>query len=795
MKTYPISVGRSRTETRWAPKEVSWEQLCTRLQKEKRTAESVSDYKGMTKQAKGKVKDCGGFVGGSIDGGHRKADAMKMRSLVTLDIDYGQPETIGVVEEMMEGTAWCLYSTHSHTPEAPRYRLILPLSREVTPDEYIPIARAVANDIGINLFDDSTYEPCRLMYWPSCPRDAEYVFRKGEGAPVDADATLGRYGDWRNVSEWPVSRRVTRIVEGRGTRQEDPTTKPGLIGAFCRTYGISEVIDKYLPGVYTPTDDPCRYTYAAGSTACGVVVYEDKWAYSHHGTDPCCEKLCNSFDLVRLQLFGTRDAEADPDTPVNRMPSYTAMEALVLKDDTVAGVIAKERLSDINEAFEDLFPDADWVKDLKMDDRRKNFLTSPANFGLIMANDPQLKDCTRRDIFRGKDVVTADLPWRPKAENEFWTNSDDNGLIDYVSRTYNMASKQALLDAFDLAASQRSFHPVREYLNTLSWDGVERLDTLLSDYLGAEDTALTRAMTRKHFAAAVARVMRPGTKYDYVLTLIGPEGIGKSSLVKTLGGEWFDDSLTDISGKDAMEQIRGKWLVEMGELTNYKRSTSEAYKAFISKQEDSFRPAYGRHTETYPRQCVFFATTNESAFLKGDTGNRRFWTVECGADMASKDVFADLVKERDQIWAEALTRFRDGESLFLPASLEKAARDRQEQHNELAQDDRRGMIEAYIRMPLPETWDDMSIRQRRDYIQLGSTGMTSDEGTRPRRTVCAVEILAECFGQTIDAQTRYKTKEINQILRRLPELRETGFIRDKIYGCQRRYEIITTNEE
>lgn len=790
MEKYVISTGRSRTEQNWTRKEVTWQQLTERLKKVKRTGESMADYRGMNKPTRGRIKDIGGFVGGAIAGGNRKASAMISRSLVTLDIDYGTADTMEMLSEMLSGQAWCVYSTHSSTPDNPRYRLILPLSREVTPDEYIPIARRLASDVGIDIFDDSTYEPSRLMYWPSIPRDAEYVSATGEGDPVDADKVLASYGDWRNAVEWPVSSRVSKILQGHGPKQEDPTEKHGLIGAFCRSYTISEAIEAFLPGVYTPTSSEDRWTFAEGTTAGGLVVYEDKWAYSHHGTDPCCEKLCNAFDLVRLHRFGNSDAEADPETPVNRMPSFTLMEHMVLKDEKVSGLIARERLEDLNEDFAELFSDQDteWIKTLKMDDRNKNFLSSPANFGVIVNNDPQLKDCTRRDIFRGKDVVCKDLPWRLQNESEYWTNSDDNGLIDYVSRVYNISGKQALLDAFDLAMSQRCFHPVRDYLTGLEWDGKERLDTLLIDYLGADDNALNRAMTRKHFTAAVARVMDPGIKYDYVLTLIGPEGIGKSSLIKRLGAPWFDDSLTDIAGKEAMEQIRGKWLIEMGELTNYKRSTSEAYKAFISKQEDSFRPAYGRHTETYARQCVFFATTNESAFLKGDTGNRRFWAVECGQGIATKDVFSQLDGEREQIWAEALVRFREREPLYLDRNLERLARERQEAHNEIAQDDRQGMIEAYIETRIPEGWENMSIKQRREYLQLGIQG-GPDAPTRKRETVCAVEILAECFGQPIDAQTRYKTKEINQILRKLPELEDAGRSRDVIYGLQRRYRI------
>ena len=337
---------------------------------------------------------------------------------------------------------------------------------------------------------------------------------------------------------------------------------------------------------------------------------------------------------------------------------------------------------------------------------------------------------------------------------------------------------------------------MREWLESLEWDGIERLDTMLCDYLGAEDNPLTRAMTRKHFTAAVARVMRPGCKYDYILTLIGPQGIGKSTLVKTMGGDWFDDSMTSIEGKEGMEQIRGKWLIEFGELTNYKKSTSEAYKAFISKQEDSYRPAYGRKVEVYPRQCVFFATTNEPAFLKGDTGNRRFWTVECDRADILKDVWDELPEEREQLWAEALHYYRQGEKLYLPHELEKAAQQRQDDHNEVAADERIGVIEAFIRREIPQNWEDMTAKQRRDYFTFGTAGeITALMETMPRKTITAVEVLAECFGQTIDERTRYRTKEINQILRGFHWLRPIGLKYDRVYGRQRTFEIDGTMTE
>ena len=240
--------------------------------------------------------------------------------------------------------------------------------------------------------------------------------------------------------------------------------------------------------------------------------------------------------------------------------------------------------------------------------------------------------------------------------------------------------------------------------------------------------------------------------------------------------------------QEGMESLRGKWLVEIGEMTSYKKSTSEAYKAFLSKTEDSFRPAYGRKVEIYPRQCVFFATTNEIAFLKGDTGNRRFWVVECGIDPPAKSVFADLPKERDQIWAEAVARLRDGEKLYLEGQMEQLARLRQEAHNEVAGDEREGVIREFIRRRLPMSWEALSPLQRREFFRTGAAIDDGDPGIT-RETISAVELLTECFQQPMDAMTRYRTREINQILRRMDEVEDAGREVISGYGRQRIYRI------
>ena len=799
MRKLTISVAPNRFSTDWRPREVEWSEITRQLHTCKLTKETAAEYKAMPKEQRANVKDVGGFVGGWVQGA-RKAGAVRSRSLLTLDIDFAQADTIGRIRDRFDlvDTTWCLYSTHSHTPESPRYRLVIPLDRDVTPEEYVPIARKVAEDIGIDTFDDSTYEPHRLMYWPSCPKDGEFVYQTGylQGDPLSADEVLGSYRDWRNVMEWPVSSRMSKALAHTGKKQEDPTTKGGVVGAFCRIYSISQAIADFLPDVYEPTAQEGRYTYSQGSTAGGLVVYEDKWAYSHHGTDPIGGREVNAFDLVRIHKYGDLDVQTDEDTKVTQLPSFKAMEewCLTIPKVKVDFIEHGSSRQSAEEAFGDELPESKpdnaWKKDFHLG-KHKEKLSDPFNFKLICDNDPGLKGTVKYDEFADKPSVTRDLPWRKVMPGDIWDDDDDKGLVWYISAEYQLSGKQAILDAHDLVIRQSSYHPVRDYLNSLKWDGVERLDTMLIDYLNAEDTPLVRAMTRKHLVAAVARVMRPGVKYDYALTLSGPEGIGKTTIIRKLGMNWYSNSFSsnDIGDKTSMEQVRGQWLIELGELVAVRKSTNEAFKNFITTDTDKFRPAYARKTGEFKRQCVFWATTNEKYFLKGDTGNRRFWTVYVDRG-GRKDVFAMTQADVDQLWAEAVVRWKAGEELYLPQALNDAAILRAEEANEIAGDERQGIIEAFIRRLIPEGWEELGKEERAMWFRDPATRARIGEGAVRRKFICSQEIANECFQKQMN---RYETREINQILNRLKDrgLKERGPMRDysKAYGSQRCYEI------
>lgn len=801
---FDIAIGKSRYETRWRNETWTWDKLVQRLSKTQRTAETVAEYRNASRQRKGEIKDIGGFVGGYISGGKRKASAVLHRQLLTLDIDYG---TEGMWDDiaLMYSCACLVYSTHSHTKEKPRLRLIMPLDREVNADEYEAVARRVAANIGIDKFDDSTYQSERLMYWPSTPKNGEYIFEHQDGEPLNVDRVLATYRDWKDSSQWEVSSRVQGIIRKAMTKQGEPTEKPGAVGRFCRAYDIHEAIATYLSDVYDSTTDDNRYTYRQGSTAAGLVVYDDKFAYSHHGTDPTGGHLCNAFDLVRLHLYGLRDEETAEGTPVNRMPSYLAMEELVGKDERVKRETAeqtRQRLLDDFSGIDTSAIDSDnsdavaqqdatddsWLEKLETDKKGK-YLSSAQNIITVLENAPGLKNNIRRNELIHADVITRNLPWRSCkiGTGKRWCDEDDSNLIVYFETKYGITGKDKILTVKNTIAAKHWFQPVRDYLNGLHWDGQERLDKLFIDCLGAKDTPLTRAVTRKALTAAVARTFSPGCKYDYITVLQGAEGIGKSTMLRWLGGDWFTDCITDIGGKEGREQIQGYWIEELGELTAIKGRDVESVKAFISCQTDSYRPAYGRTRQEFKRQCVFFATTNEAEFLKGDTGNRRFWLLDCCETPTQSPWELDAVT-RDQVWAEAVQRYREGESLYLDAELEHQMRALQKKANEVENDARKGMIEEYLDKRLPVDWAARDINSR--IVYLADDHEQEINGASRRDRVCALEIWCEVFhGRIDDDRVRYKVREINRIMDSLDDWSKNSTPRRyALYGNQRGYQ-------
>lgn len=762
-----ISVGASRTATNWQPQTLTLSALYDRLRIPARSTETLAEYFKMPKSRQDSLKDVGGFVAGTLNGTRRKAGAVVGRDVVTLDLDnipaHGTDKVLEAIEAL--GVGYCVYSTRKHVSTAPRLRVLLPLDRTCTADEYEPIARRMAERIGMEYADATTFEASRLMYWPSCCADSGYIFQSADLPLLSADDVLASFDDWHDINAWPIV--PGAVTPARlAAKQEDPLSKEGVVGAFCRSYSIEDAMDAFLPGVYDPVDTmPGRYTFVGGSTTGGAVLYDGgKFLYSHHATDPCSTKLVNAFDLVRLHKFGDLDDDAAPGTPANRLPSYKAMSDFAINDKTTAALLLKERRAKVDGAFAPVEDETDWEQRLT---RNKQGLPHNTinNILLILENDPQLRGKFALNAFAGRGEVLGALPWCDGTRRRLWSDNDNFGLYWYLERDYAITGNGKIDAALSIHSENHAFNEVVAYLNGLAWDGVPRLDKLFIDYLGAEDSAYTRAVTRKAFTAAVARAMVPGTKYDCMLILSGPQGLGKSTILDRMSRGWFNDSIRTFEGKEASELLQGVWLVEVSELDAFRRTDVSRIKQFLSQRADRFRAAYGRHVKELPRRCVFFGTTNTGDYLQDRTGNRRFWPVPVGMTAPAKRVWSDLSDDIiGQIWAEAVAYWRLGEPLYLSGELEAAAMEQQEAARETGT--REGLIIEFLERPVPRDWRSWTLERRRAFW---SGGVVSDIELEPRDRVCALEIWCELFDGTKKDLRYADTREINAIIAAQPE--------------------------
>ena len=789
-RTITITVGESRKSVNWRPQTLTLEEFYAKLKTPARSKETMAEYLALTKGQQDDLKDVGGFVAGTLSGLRRKANAVTGRDLITLDLDNiparGTEDVVRRVEAL--GCGYCVYSTRKHMPSAPRLRVLLPLDRTATADEYEPCARRMTEYIGMELADPTTFEAVRMMYYPSVCADGEYVFYTADKPMLDVDGLLKTYTDWKDYTSWPAIPGAVSPAR-MAAKQGDPLQKTGVVGAFCRSYDVRGAMEKYLPGIYAPVDNAQdRFTFCQGSTTGGAVLYDQgRFLYSHHATDPCSGKLVNAFDLVRLHCYGDLDDEAAPGTPVVRLPSYKAMQERAMADETVSTLLLDEKWQQAQEAFGSVDTteeedDGAWRRPPMMTvDSKGSPQKTLANLRVMLKNDPKLKGRLRLNLFSGRVDIVGDVPWHRPSSSVTWSDDDVAQLRIYLEAFFGKIAKNDILDAVAACASDQAYHPVRDYLNRLTWDGVPRLDTMFIDYLGAEDCPYVRAVTRKSFVAAVARVMTPGCKYDTMPVLVGGQGRHKSSILAKMGGEWYSDSLRTFGDKDAMETIQGTWINEVAEMQALRKTDTDQVKAFLTKTSDYYRAAYGRYVADRPRQCVFFGTTNSKECLVDQTGNRRWWPVDIDMQTRTRHVFNDMPGERDQLWAEAVVRWEDGEELFLPPELEEVARRVQEEHR--TRHSWEGIILDFLDEKIPVDWLKWDANQRQAFW---NNGVKNEGELIERNRICAAEIWCEKLGKPRGDLTKHHTREINSILGMMPGWEEIGVrAAGKPYGKQR----------
>lgn len=802
-----IALAKTAKAALWTNREVTWAQMLNALRKDKATGETMAEYLAMDKDRQASIKDVGGFVGGELIGGVRRSGHVKCRSMVTLDVDDMTAEDLAMMEVYIDRECYA-YGTHKHTPKKPRIRLVIPLTRDVTESEYEPVARMLAKKLvgSLEPVDPTCYRTTQMMYWASHPKDIEPYAKHFEGPWADPDELLREYKDWRNVAEWPYSAKETRRRPyASGKKLGDPAEKPGIVGAFCAAYSISEAIDEFLSDVYAPAGRD-RYTYLNGSTHGGAIVFEDKYLYSNHSTDPAMGMSLNAFDLCRIHLYGDLDEEAKEGTPVNRLPSYLKMEERAKADPKVKEELEKrfqEEHIDAAESFEAYMasdseePPAptDWMKELKKDESGRVRPLIVSNYKVIMENDPNLKGLFGENVITGGvEFIGRRPPWK-SASYPLWSDGDEAALRYYLIDKWRLTNKGYFDIVFEMVKGQNAFDPIKRYLEAEKWDGKPRIGDLFIDYLGADDNDYVRTVAKAFMVAAVARIYEPGVKFDYMVVLVGPQGCGKSMMAERLGMQWHSATIGDLSKKEAAENLSGKWIMEIGELAAIMNRDPNIVKNFLSRNSDDFRRAYAKNAGRYPRRVIFIGTTNNSDFITDLTGGRRFLPVDCHPEKAAhnpRDVGSKKSwlpdSEVHQLWAEALAIYKEGKAKGLqpmdyvttPAIQEVAAA-LQNAHSAISPWEY--MIAEYLDKKIPDNYDAMS-EDERNQFRMPAPGIDENERYNlvERQTVCAAEIWVEALDNPRNKMTPKDSSIIYMILERLGWQRSPTKKRIKAYG-------------
>jgi len=460
-----------------------------------------------------------------------------------------------------------------------------------------------------------------------------------------------------------------------------------------------------------------------------------------------------------------------------------------------------------------------WKKQLEYvetgKDKKKKIKDSLKNALTIMLNDPKINMICYNTFAHSIEINERlnELAW--DKDEVYWNNIDWAQLVTYITLAYGPFKESNLNTAFQTAYYRRKFHPVVKYLESVKpkWDGKNRLETWLIKHLGVEDCLYTREVSKKVLLGAVARVYKPGTKFDTMLVLDGPQGNGKSTMLQKLGVRWHSDSveLEDLRGKVAAEKLQGNWIIEIEEMTGMRKVDIDALKAFLSTLNDRYRPPYGRVVENHPRQCVIIGTinSNDRGFLRDPSGDRRYWPVKTKPIKKNMKDWKDGDEENfvrlenaswnitddeiNQLWAEAAIVYEQEKNNkdLLILSLEAEQYADKVRRSYIEGDPREGQVEQFLEMLLPIDWDNRTINQRRIFISQNIDGNKDIKyvGTEKRTVTCAVEIYQECFGKDLSMgkMSRNDSTEIGQILRKLG-WEMTKPKRFKRYGTQRAFE-------
>nr|DAE22367.1 MAG TPA: virulence associated protein E [Siphoviridae sp. ctf4O12]DAE24448.1 MAG TPA: virulence associated protein E [Siphoviridae sp. ctbOs39] len=740
--TLDLSVAPSVSSRRWEAATLTWERLVDRAH----NPESV--------------KDCGGYVAGRLKGTARRKGRVEYRSAVTLDADAASETLPAVVAGL--GLRALVHSTYSHTRAHPRYRVIFPIMGPgLSEEEYPRVARGLIEALGEAQFDPGSTQPERLMFWPATANPDEYEVVECQGETATAQSLLRDFGGLQATPDHKTG------------PKRDPKELSGVAGAFNRVYDMARAVETFhLP--YDPVDgEPNRWHYTPAESEGGVIVYPDGYVFSNHASDPAYGRALSMFDLVALHVYGGEDRAAgvpQSTAPADRPSIQRAMREFAARPEIVTELVAAD-FADVDGDEDGARGLPEWVLEFHLHPKTGKPLDDVHNWDLLMRHDPVLRALARNEM----DLTTVTrhpFPWRTVevGKDDALTNADRAQISAHLQRAYNMPrpAQEQLNGVIDMVAQDNAFHPVREYLESLEWDGVSRIETYLP---GAPD-AYTRRVARLVAVQAVARALDPGVKVDNCLILTGRQGLGKSWFVETMARGWTC-TLGPIEGsglRDTVMAMTRSWITVADEGFAMKKADAEALKQFVTLTHDVIRLPYAREHVKLPRRQVIWGTTNDAVFLRAQEGNRRFLIVE----VAEKLDFGKYTDEYvNQVWAEAVHIWKtsrdkyglkDNPELFLSSEEEAAAESVRSMATE--EDSVGGLIQAYLDTLVPANWADMSPDERISWLRDEEQGIVS--GTHPIDVVCSLEIWEIALGRERGKHSRVDILQITNALKQLP---------------------------
>lgn len=637
----------------------------------------------------------------------RNHEAQRQNGLflwLPVDIDENNldlKDVLDTLDTVVPGASRLVYSTRSTTQTTRKWRALIPLKHGIPGKLYSDTVSAFYDlleeaSCGILIPDRRLCLPGQIVYLPN--RGEHYEFDINKAARLDlTDHKISQRAEETRQKRAAAEREAAAERAKRAARrleQAEDTESP--VEHFNQRNGVEDLLLRYgykRAGVSNDWRSPAQ---SSGSYA--TRCYGDYWI-SLSGSDAANELGNATANGHRhgdaFDLFVHYEHGGDFKRAVNVYAKEVQLSRPQVIDDGLSGDFDKiedpqqdsagqaqaDRPASDAAAGED---DA-WMEGLVRNSRGTPYFNT-ANVTHILRHHPDWRGRFAYDEFRQVKVLRMPIPGTRASKARFaprdFRDADAVNAVTWFNRAgFFTATKNIIYDAIDAVMEDNTHHPIREWLDTLPEpDGRNLLDTWLFDFCGVSASdeshrAYVREVGRKWLISAVARIMKPGCKADCVLILEGGQGAGKSTTLRILcGDDWFGDALPNMASKDASDYLRGKWIIEMAELSNINKAEVEVVKAFISRTEERFRPAYARTEITYPRQCIFAGSTNKTDYLRDETGNRRFWPVRVSDKCDLKGIRA----ARAQLWAEALAAFNAGEEWWLSETVSETAKAQQE---------------------------------------------------------------------------------------------------------------------